>query len=151
MRARGREHVGVLTGAFSMSLVAGATIATFTAIPFERAFGGWEPSLAIWALPALVAAAVWLPLAMRAHDPVPAPVGAPLWREPMAWSIALFMGLQSMAFFSTISWLPEILVADGISEGYAGTLSGITQLSRSRPRSRSPCSPRAAPRRPTCC
>jgi CP family cyanate transporter-like MFS transporter len=46
----------------------------------------------------------------------------------MAWSIAVFMGLQSMAFFSTISWLPEILVDDGISEGYAGTLSGITQL-----------------------
>ena len=46
----------------------------------------------------------------------------------MAWSIALFMGLQSMAFFSTITWLPEILVDDGFSEGYAGALSGITQL-----------------------
>ena len=38
------------------------------------------------------------------------------------------MGLQSMAFFCTISWLPEILVDDGMSEGYAGTLSGVTQL-----------------------
>ena len=128
VRARGSKHIGVLTGAFSMSLVAGATIATFTAIPFERAFGGWEPSLAIWAIPAVVGAAVWLPLAIRARDPVNPPERQPLWREPMAWSISLFMGLQSMAFFSTISWLPEILVADGISEGYAGTLSGITQL-----------------------
>jgi len=33
-----------------------------------------------------------------------------------------------MAFFSTISWLPEILTSDGISEGYAGTLAGVTQL-----------------------
>src|SRR5262249_36174174 len=47
---------------------------------------------------------------------------------PTAWSIALFMGLQSMAFFSTITWLPELLEADGISEGYAGTLAGVTQL-----------------------
>ena len=31
-------------------------------------------------------------------------------------------------FLTTISWLPEILIADGTSEGYAGTLSGITQL-----------------------
>ena len=46
----------------------------------------------------------------------------------MAWSIALFMGLQSMAFFSTITWLPEILESDGMSEGYAGFLSGVTQL-----------------------
>ena len=109
--------------------MAGATVATFTAIPFERAFGGWEPALAIWARDrAWSPPLVWLPLAIRAHDPVEAPVGAPLWREPMAWSIALFMGLQSMAFFSTITWLPEILVDDGITEGYAGTLSGITQL-----------------------
>jgi MFS transporter, CP family, cyanate transporter len=128
VRARAPERAGFLTGAYSMSLVTGATIATLTAIPLEDAFGSWESTLAIWALPALVAAAVWLPQAARAHDPVPAPVGTPLWREPMAWSIALFMGLQSMAFFSTITWLPELLEADGFSEGYAGTLAGITQL-----------------------
>jgi CP family cyanate transporter-like MFS transporter len=82
----------------------------------------------VWALPALVAAAAWLPLALRSHEPVPSPPRDPLWRDPMGWSIAVFMGLQSMAFFSTITWLPEILVDDGISEGYAGTLSGVTQL-----------------------
>jgi CP family cyanate transporter-like MFS transporter len=128
VRARAPERAGVLTGAYSMSLVAGATVATFTAIPFERALGSWQASLAVWGLPALIAAAVWVPLAARAHDPVPAPVGAPPWREKLGWSIALFMGLQSMCFFSTISWLPEILTADGISKGYAGTLSGVTQL-----------------------
>ena len=119
---------GVLTGAFSWALVAGATIATFIAIPLSNAFGGWEGALAIWAIVGVVAAAVWLPLALKAHDPVEAPIGQPLWRNPMAWSIALLMGLQSMAFFSTITWLPDILVDDGFSEGFAGTLSGITQL-----------------------
>ena len=128
IRARGCGHVGLLTGVFSTTLVAGATVATFTAIPFERAFGGWEAALAVWAIPAVLAGALWLPVAIRSREPIEAPVGAPLWREPVAWSIAVFMGLQSMAFFSTITWLPEILVDDGFSEGYAGTLSGITQL-----------------------
>jgi CP family cyanate transporter-like MFS transporter len=118
----------MLTGAFSMALVAGATIATFTAIPFQDAFGGWGPSLAIWAIPGVIGALVWLPLAARASAPVAAPDPEPLWRDRMAWSISLLMGLQSMAFFSTLSWLPEMLVDDGISEGYAGTLLGITQL-----------------------
>jgi CP family cyanate transporter-like MFS transporter len=136
----------VLTGAYSMSLVTGATVATFTAIPFEDAFGGWEPALAIWGLPAVVAALVWVPLAARAHDPVPAPVGHPLWRDPMAWSIALFMGLQSMAFFSTITWLPEILESDGASEGHAGFLSGVTQLVQIAPAFAIPV---LAARRPT--
>jgi CP family cyanate transporter-like MFS transporter len=108
--------------------VAGATVATFTAIPFERALGGWEPALAIWAVTAVIASLAWLPLAVRAREPVVAPVGSPLWRDPMAWSIALLMGLQSMAFFSTITWLPEMLVDDGISEANAGALSGVTQL-----------------------
>jgi len=146
VRARAPERAGVLTGAYSMSLVTGATVATFTAIPLSNAFGGWEAALAVWALPALVAAAVWVPLALRAHDPVPAPVGTPLWREPLAWSIALFMGLQSMAFFSTITWLPEILESDGASEGFAGFLSGVTQLVQIAPAFAIPV---LAARRPT--
>ncbi|MDA0179637.1 MFS transporter [Solirubrobacter phytolaccae] len=128
VRAKTSHGTGLLTGLFSTALVAGATIATFTAIPLEDAFGGWEPSLAIWALPALIGFAVWVPYALRAKEPVAATVGHPLWRNRVAWSIALLMGLQSMAFFSTISWLPEILVDDGMSEGYAGFLSGVTQL-----------------------
>ncbi len=72
VRARASGGAGMLTGLFSMSLVAGATIATFTAIPFDDALGGWEPSLAIWALPALLGFAVWVPWALRATDPVAA-------------------------------------------------------------------------------
>jgi MFS transporter, CP family, cyanate transporter len=146
VRARAPERAGVLTGAYSMSLVTGATVATFTAIPFANAFGGWEAALAVWALPALAAAVVWLPLAARSHDPVPAPVGKPLWRVPVAWSIAVFMGLQSMAFFSTITWLPEILESDGASEGFAGFLSGVTQLVQIAPAFAIPV---LAARRPT--
>lgn len=146
VRARAPERAGVLTGAYSMSLVAGATMATFTAIPFERAFGGWEAALTVWALPAIAAAAVWTPLAANAHDPVAAPAGSPLWREPTAWSIALFMGLQSMAFFSAITWLPEILQSEGFSEGSAGFLSGLIQLIQIAPAFAVPA---LAARRPT--
>src|SRR3954447_522403 len=128
VRAKATSGAGVLTGAFTCALVGGATVATFIAIPLEDAFGGWEGALAVWGLVGLAAAAVWVPLARRAHDPVQAPIGDPLWRNPMAWSIAGLMGLQSLAFFSTISWLPEILTDDGLSEGYAGFLSGLTLL-----------------------
>jgi CP family cyanate transporter-like MFS transporter len=128
VRARAPERAGVLTGAYTFALVGGATVATFLAVPLEHALNGWEPVLALWGIPALAAVAVWLPLAAKAHDPVPAPVGTPPWRSKLGWSIAGLMGLQSMAFFSTISWLPEILHADGISKGHAGTLSGLTQL-----------------------
>jgi CP family cyanate transporter-like MFS transporter len=128
VRARTPGRAGVLMGAYSFALVGGATVATFLAVPFEQLFGGWEPVLAIWGIPALAAAVAWLPIAAHAHDPIPAPVGRPAWRSKLGWSIAGFMGLQSMAFFSTITWLPEILQDDGISHGYAGFLAGVTQL-----------------------
>lgn len=123
IRARGGG--GPLTGAFSMSLVGGATVAAFTAIPLERALGSWEAALAFWGLPALVAAAAWT---RTTHEPVRAPDPHPLLRDPVAWSIAAFFGLQSMCFYSSNSWLPEILEASGISEGHAGTLNGVTNL-----------------------
>jgi CP family cyanate transporter-like MFS transporter len=128
VRAQDTPGIGVLTGAFSWALVAGATIATFIAIPLEHAFGGWQGALAVWGIVGVVAAAVWVPRAITAHTPLEAPEREPLWRSPMAWSIAGLMGLQSLAFFSTITWLPDILVDDGYSEGVAGTMSGITQL-----------------------
>ncbi len=128
VRARAPARAGVLTGAFSMSLVAGATVAAFAAIPLEHALGGWQGALAIWGLPALVAAAAWLPAARATHDAVRAPEPHPLWRDPVAWSIAAFFGLQSMCFYSSNSWLPEILQSTGISEGRAGTLNGVTNL-----------------------
>jgi MFS transporter, CP family, cyanate transporter len=111
-----------------MPLVSGATIAAFAAIPLERAFGGWQGALAIWGVPALAAAAVWVPAARRSHDAVRAPEAHPLLRDPVAWSIAAFFGLQSMCFYSSTSWLPEILQASGISEGRAGTLNGVSNL-----------------------
>jgi CP family cyanate transporter-like MFS transporter len=128
VRAQNSPGLGVLTGAFSFSLVAGATVATFVAIPLEDAFGGWQGALAIWGIVGVVAAAVWIPRAIPAHTPLKAPERDPLWRNRMAWSIAGLMGFQSMAFFSTITWLPDILVDDGFSEGFAGTMSGLTQL-----------------------
>jgi CP family cyanate transporter-like MFS transporter len=51
-----------------------------------------------------------------------------------------------MAFFSTITWLPEILESHGTSEGYAGFLSGVTQLVQALPAFAIPV---LAARRPT--
>jgi CP family cyanate transporter-like MFS transporter len=125
---RGRGGGGKLTGAFSMSLVGGATIAAFTAIPLEQALGGWRPALAIWGIPAILAAAAWIPAARSGQDSVRAPEPHPLLKDPVAWSIAAFFGLQSWGFYSSNSWLPTILQAAGISKGHAGTLNGLSNL-----------------------
>lgn len=133
IRTRAPARAGVLTGAFSTSLVAGATVAAFTAIPLEHALGGWPAALAVWALPALLAAAVWIVAAGGRAEPVRAPQPHPLWRDPIAWSIAAYFALQSMSFYSTNTWMPQIMQSTGIGEGDAGALNGVMNLVQALP------------------
>ena len=80
-------------------------------------------------MPALVAALVWLPAALRRRARPSR--GAPppgLWRNRLAWNVSLFMGVQSMAFYAGLSWLPTMLEDDGFSEGEAGALQALGAL-----------------------
>ncbi|MFC5659886.1 CynX/NimT family MFS transporter [Streptomyces nogalater] len=64
---RGFPHrVGSLTGLSMMLLSVGGAAGAGLAVPLDH-LGGWRPALAAWAVPALVAALVWGPLALRAR------------------------------------------------------------------------------------
>lgn len=47
--------------------------------------------------------------------------------SPLAWWIALFMGLQSLSFYVVLAWLPDLLTALGSSEAEAGWLLALSQ------------------------
>ncbi len=51
-----------------------------------------------------------------------------LWRSGIAWQVTLFMGLQSLLFYSTVAWFPEILISYGISASLSGWMVSIMQL-----------------------
>ncbi|MBV9077829.1 MAG: cyanate transporter, partial [Methylobacteriaceae bacterium] len=92
------DRISLMTGLFSMALCAGAALAAGITVPVARALGGsWEAALASWAIPAIVAAGLWLlcPSPRRAARLQPARTGPPLWRDPLAWQVTLFMGSQS--------------------------------------------------------
>src|SRR6266540_363937 len=136
------DRTGWMTGLYSGAMGGMATVAVALAVPIaDRAGLGWRGSLACWAAPAAVAALVWVPLARRrpgARQPAqreePA-VGGPaepvpsLWRSGLAWQVTVFMGLQSLVFYSTIAWLAEILRDRGLSSSAAGWLVSLAQLS----------------------
>ena len=88
IRTRFAADSGLLTGAFSMALVLGSVIAAGAAVPLEEWLGGWEWSLAFWALPALLAAVVWLPAALRPGTTVARGGGAPLRGSGLAWAVS---------------------------------------------------------------
>lgn len=54
------DNVSFATGAYSACVTAGSAIAGLTASAAADALGGWQPALAFWAIPALLAAFLWL-------------------------------------------------------------------------------------------
>ncbi|MET7359842.1 MFS transporter [Streptomyces sp. NPDC005562] len=84
--------------------------------------GSWRTALA-WGVAFTVAALLaWLPRMRGAgpktstggtHSPVP-------WRSPLAWQVTVFMGLQSLAFYTAVAWLPSVLIDRGTSSTAAG-------------------------------
>lgn len=127
IRLRHPERTGLLTGAYAMSLPLGATIVAAVAVPLGDALG-WRGALAFWALPAVAAGLVWLPAARRPGTLASAPVAVGLRRSRVAWTVSLYFGVQSTAFYAQLAWLPTILQADGASDAHAGALQAFAAL-----------------------
>ena len=86
----------------------------------------------MWALPALVAAVAWVPQLRRIDRPTNVSTRTyhgvnDLWRSPLAWQVTLFMGLQSLAYYVALTWLPEILREEGMSAARAGWMLALSQ------------------------
>jgi CP family cyanate transporter-like MFS transporter len=83
-------------------------------------------SVSIWAL------AVWLLVIPRLHTPLVSVEGssasARITQQPLAWGIALYFGLQSLLYYSLLTWLPSIWQQAGFSPVAAGNLATLFQL-----------------------
>ena len=121
-------------GAYSMALPIGATLGAGFAVPLQEALGdSWRASLAVWTIPAVLAAALWLPPALRRRTLITGPDPEPLRREGLAWAVAVYFGIQSAGFYATLAWLPEILEASGWSTRTAGALLALASLASAVP------------------
>ncbi|WP_082231196.1 MFS transporter [Schleiferilactobacillus harbinensis] len=67
------------------------------------------------------------PAPLPAQTP-PAKPQQPVWRQPLAWALTGFMGLQSLLFYTILTWLPTILMSHGFSQSNAILLLGLLQL-----------------------
>lgn len=124
-------RVGPFTGVYVSGLVLGAAAASGLTVPLEHATGyGWRGATALAALPAVAAAVLWLPQALRrpAGGPAaPRPFRA-LLRAPVTWAVTAFMGLQSLTFYITLAWLPTVFQEAGLPADQAGYLLSLSNL-----------------------
>ncbi|QMU74497.1 MFS transporter [Streptacidiphilus sp. PB12-B1b] len=130
------DRAAMMTGVYSTAMIVGATFAAALSVPMEHAFGGWQGSLASWSVLALVSAALWLPQVLGgAGQDRTAPAAAAgsgrlpgLWRHPLAWQLAVFMGIMSLLAYTLIAWMPTVLTDHGMSRGTAGLIFAFCNL-----------------------
>lgn len=120
---------GSMTSLYSSVMALGASLAAGISYPLTR-YLGWRGVLAVWAVPALVALVVWLPQLRErrtSEEQDPAPTRRSVWRSPLAWQIAAFMGLQSTTFYVLLAWLPDLLQTRGMAPDTAGWMLALSQ------------------------
>lgn len=124
-------RTGLMTGLYTATMSISGGLATVAAVPLADAWG-WQVSLGIWLLPALGALLLWPPLARRIGRDLPPKLehdasNVRIWRTPLAWQVSLFMGLQSLVFYTFAAWLPSMLAAKGMDALQAGWAASLSQ------------------------
>jgi len=129
------KKVGLITGIYTLSMGICAGLAPGLSIPLAESLGlGWRLSLGTWIIMIILAICFWIPQLKRKrstavrsaenHSKDPS-----IWLSPIAWQVTLFMGLQSLAYFSITPWLPEILHGKGYDLAVAGWMVTLLQFS----------------------
>jgi CP family cyanate transporter-like MFS transporter len=124
-------HIGTMTGLYVTSMGIGATVAAGGTVFLDDATGlGWRAVIALWSIPAAAALLFWLPrLRRRRTDARVEEVALrAMWRDTLAWQVVVFMGLQSLIYYSATAWLPTLFVGRGLSEVEAGFQLGVFNL-----------------------
>jgi CP family cyanate transporter-like MFS transporter len=116
------RRVPLMTAVYSATMGTAAALASGVSQPLSDLPGGWRLSLGIWAVPAAVAAVVWMRRRSRAAaEPEPdLEDPTPVWRSVGAWRLTAVMGLQSTTFYIMVAWLPSIATSYGASDAVGG-------------------------------
>ncbi|GEO59028.1 MFS transporter [Companilactobacillus bobalius] len=92
-----------------------------------------QMTLAILSIMGIIATIFWLPnLKSNQKDSTQqtqSKVYRSVWNQSLGWLITAFFGLQSIVYYSFITWLPSILESNGIASITASNLLTLLQLS----------------------
>jgi CP family cyanate transporter-like MFS transporter len=117
-KARIPEKIGLMTAILSTGMSLLAAVASGISVPLAVDLGlGWRGSLASWVTLMILALVVWIPQ-LKPHQSgrngelIQA---KNVWKSRLAWQVTLFMGAQSVMYFTMVTWLPDMLIARGMS------------------------------------
>ena len=135
IKQRTPKQIPLITGLWSLTMTVTAGIASGVVLPLSE-YVGWQWALGGWSLFGIFAIIIWVFLRLRLGSSSQPAVAVPIantselsmWRTPFAWQIAVFMGLQSLLFYTVASFLPSIWLSKGLSAVTAGQMGSVFQF-----------------------
>lgn len=140
-----KEHApaaaGLMTGVYTTLMGITAAVATATSVPLAQLNSlSWQMAMIPWIAIAIVVAIYW----WRRSDSKSFQRNikaahfwrSPAFKDPTAWALVLFFGIESMVYYATATWLPTILLTKEFTlrggalavsiSGLVGSLVGLT-------------------------
>src|SRR5690606_18596100 len=125
------DRIALRTSPYLSLMQTGQFVAPLLAVPVADATT-WRVSVGVWALPAAVAAAVWLVLAARLRpdhhapaSPTAAVARLRVGRSSTAWGLVVLFAAISLSNYGIITWGPAGLTDAGGSTALRGTMVGL--------------------------
>ncbi|SEI68484.1 CynX/NimT family MFS transporter [Streptococcus equinus] len=122
-------RIGLLTTVYTTAMGIASSVASSVAVPIVK-MTSWKGLIVILSLLILIALAVWFPNTFHNHmtEKDEHTHSVSLWKNKAAIALLIFGGLQSLLFYTGMTWLPTMASQSGVSSEAAGILASIYSL-----------------------
>jgi CP family cyanate transporter-like MFS transporter len=129
VRERTPDRPATGTGVYTTGIQIGSTTAAALAVPLAALLGGWRAALVAFSLVTCGLLVAWgvLTRGSAPHAPVTGFPRPPL-RSGTAWLLVAMFSLMGSAYYGLNAWLPDAYSEHGWSEGSAGLLLAMMNL-----------------------
>lgn len=131
IQANQPHRIGFLTTLYITSMGLSITILSALAVPIVQ-MSSWQGLIWVSTLICFVILLVWLPNVKYSHRLAAKQQGkqeqGALLKNPRVWALILFGGLQSLLFYTSMTWLPTLGQQAGLSTDTTGLLAAVFSL-----------------------
>ena len=130
IQANHPQKISLLTTLYVTAMGVSTAIASYLSVPITQS-SSWKGLILVLSLLCLVTLLVWLPNHRHNHhleSQKQKQVKENILKSKDVWAIIIFGGLQSLLFYTSMTWLPTMAVSAGLSNSDAALLASIFLL-----------------------
>ncbi len=124
------ERPATGTGVYATGIQIGSTVSAAVAVPIAAWLDGWRGAMIAISSVALISLVAWVVLTRGDHPHVAPDATVPRlpWRSRTAWLLVANFAFAACAYYGLIAWLPDAYAERGWSDGEAGVLLAMLNL-----------------------